>query len=372
MLTEQDLRELVAYKTNGSPVVSVYLSLDPTQHVAERYKLRLRGLLKDLGSQVAPEDQQAIEQFIDYHYDWSGRGLALFSAAANGYWRSFALAVPVRSTAVVAPQPYVKPLTHLFDRYGRYGVVVVDKVGARLLHFQVGQLIETSGTLGADVRRIKRGAGTTITGRRAALNSHAGSAHFDATTVHNMKDVIAETEHFCLTQDIRDLVIGGTEDNLAQFKTLLPKALQEKVRGTFRADMNMSAEEIRRRSLEVIEQGERVREQQIVDAVITAAAKGSNGVVRLDDTLEAVRAGRVQTLVVAEGFHAPGYQCQGCAYVSAQRLDTCPFCSQTFVEIPDAVESAIHLTLSQSAEVEVVRDNPALERAGMIGALLRY
>jgi peptide subunit release factor 1 (eRF1) len=187
-----------------------------------------------------------------------------------------------------------------------------------------------------------------------------------------MKDVITETEHFCLTQGIRDLIIGGSEDNLAQFKSLLPKALHEKVRGTFRADMNMPPEEIQRRALEVMELAERVREQQIVEAVITAAAKGSNGVVRLDDTLSAVHAGRVQTLVVAEGFHAPGYQCQGCTYVSAKRLDVCPFCGQPFVEIPDAVESAIHLTLGQSADVEIVRDNPALERAGWIGALLRY
>ena len=153
---------------------------------------------------------------------------------------------------------------------------------------------------------------------------------------------------------------------------MLPKAMAEIVRGTFRADMNASVEDIRDRSLEVMEGVERLREAQLVDAIITAAAKGSNGVVRLDDTLSAVHDGRVQTLVVAEVYHAPGYQCTGCGYITALSNDKCPFCGKDFAEIPDAVESAIHQAIASGASVEIIHESTALERAGQIGALLRY
>src|SRR5512146_2654173 len=156
MLTEQDLRELVAFSADGAPVVSVYLNVDPSRHTPESYKLRLRGLLKDLGDRVPPEDARAIEEFIEHGYDWTGRGLAMFSCAAHDYWRSYPLAMMVRSTAHVAPKPYVKPLADLFDRYGHYGVVLVDKVGARLMHFVMGELRDTSGTMGEEVRHVKR------------------------------------------------------------------------------------------------------------------------------------------------------------------------------------------------------------------------
>ena len=98
-----------------------------------------------------------------------------------------------------------EPLADLFDRYGRYGVVIVDKVGARLLHFQVGQLIDTAGTMGFEVRHIKRGGGTTATGRRGGIDSHAGHQHVEEITAQNMKDVVAETERFCQARSIRHL-----------------------------------------------------------------------------------------------------------------------------------------------------------------------
>ncbi len=372
MLNEQDLREIVAFKSDGAAVVSVYLNVDPSQHTAESYKLRLRGLLKDLGSQVSAEDQKAFEEFIEHRYDWKGRGLAMFSCARKDYWRDYALPVMIRSTARVGPLPYVKPLADLFDRYGHYGVVLVDKVGGRLLHFQLGQLVDTAGTMGAEVRHVKRGAGSTATGRRGGTESHSGGQHVAEVTAQNMKEVVEETERFCQAQNLRELVIAGADENVAQFRSLLPKALQEKVRGTFRCEMTAAVDDIRRLSLEVMEQSERKRESQLIEAIITAAAKGSNGVVRLDDTLSAVHEGRVQTLVVDEGFHAAGYQCKGCGYITAQRSAQCPFCGQQFAEIPDAVESAIHQAIANGAAVEIVRDNSSLERAGQIGALLRY
>jgi len=372
MLTEQDLRELVSFNADGGQVVSVYLNVDPSRHTPDSYKLRLRGLLKDLGDRVPPEDARAIEEYIEHQYDWSGRGLAMFSCAAQDYWRSYTLAMMVRSTAHVASKPYVKPLADLFDRYGHYAVVLVDKVGARLMHFVMGELVETSGTMGEEVRHVKRGMGSTAAGRRGGADNRAAGQHVDEVMAQNMKEVAEETERFCQAQSIRDLLIGGSEENVAMLRAQLPKALAEKVRGTFRAEMTAPSQEIRARSLEVMDKAEQEREAQLVDAIITAAAKGSNGVVRLDETLSAVHEGRVQTLAVAEGYHAPGYQCTGCGYITAQRHEQCLFCGQGFTEIPDAVESAIHQAISNGAAVEIVRDSSALERVGQIGALLRY
>jgi peptide subunit release factor 1 (eRF1) len=106
--------------------------------------------------------------------------------------------------------------------------------------------------------------------------------------------------------------------------------------------------------------------------VVTAAAKGREGVVNLDRTLAAVNAGQVQTLIVSEGYRAPGYRCRGCGHLTAQALADCPFCGGTFAEIEDAVELAVRRVMEEGGDVEVVRDSPLLERAGRIGGQLRY
>jgi len=126
------------------------------------------------------------------------------------------------------------------------------------------------------------------------------------------------------------------------------------------------------KALEVAQQTEDKKQVQIVNAVVTAAAKGREGVIGLDDTLGAVHAGQVQTLVINEGYRAPGFRCEGCGYVTAQHPTMCPFCHSDFEQIEDAVEHAVRKVLIDGGEIEVIHENAALEKAGNVGGLLRY
>ncbi len=80
--------------------------------------------------------------------------------------------------------------------------------------------------------------------------------------------------------------------------------------GSFSIDMIANENEVMERSLEIVQVADQEREAALVSTVVTAAAKGSNGVIRLDDTLGAVYEGRVKTLIVSDGYHAPGYRCK--------------------------------------------------------------
>ncbi len=171
---------------------------------------------------------------------------------------------------------------------------------------------------------------------------------------------------------VRRVLIGGTDDNVALFRSQLPKTWQSLIVGTFPISMTASHAEVLSRALEIARRAERQREQRLIEALRTTAAKGRGGIIRLDDTLSAVHEGRVQTLIVNEGFRAPGYRCQGCSYLTTQELEHCPFCGSTFEQIPDAVELAVRRVMSDGGDVEVLHDNPELESMGNIGGLLRY
>ena len=85
MLTEKDLREILKYSA-GKPVLSLYLNTEPTGGNADAYSLRLRSMLKEVDS---PKDNERIEQYFNREYDWSGRGVAVFSCADEEYFRAF-------------------------------------------------------------------------------------------------------------------------------------------------------------------------------------------------------------------------------------------------------------------------------------------
>lgn len=373
MFSENDLQELVGFHSEESPVLSLYLDVDPTKRTTDEYKLVLRGLLKEVAGQAQRKDISAVEKYFDHEYNWQGKGVAIFSCLEQDFWRAYPLAVPVNNHVYVGDRPYIKPLTDILDAYGRYGVVLVDQEGARLFLFHLGELQETSGTMGEEVKRIKHGRGSAA-GRMGGRTARMGRKE-EETALRNLKEAAELTAKFCEGGRCSRIVLGGTEQNVALFQDMLPRELQEQIVGSFPAVMTASETEVLDRSLEIIAEVERQSEDELVESAITAAAKGGAGVIGLADTLGAVYEGRVHILLVDEEYKATGYRCQQCGYISAQApkaLKQCPFCDGKVKKIDDAVDLVVREVIDQGGQVEVVTDNPDLKRVGHIAALLRY
>lgn len=366
MLNDHELQELLNYQAKF-PVLSVYLNTDLSAGNAEVHKLHLRSLLKQVD---LPDDITAVTRYFEHEHDWSGRSVAVFSCAPEGFLRSFSLAVPVSSRVRIGSQPHVKPLINLIDSYGGYGVALVDKQGARLFYFHLGELREQEGVMGESVRHTKRGGGSQATGRRGGVAGTTG--YEDEIMERNVKEAVDFATHFFTENNIRRILIGGSDDNVAMFRSQLPKVWQSLVVGTFTIAMTASHSEVLAKAMEIGLQAERRREERQLDAVVTNAAKGRGGVVDLDDTFTALREGRVQTLVIRNGYRTPGTRCKGCGYISPVELEFCPFCDGECETIADVVELAIHQVMTSGGDVEIVHEDQATTTFNQIGALLRY
>ena len=366
MLTEGDLQELLSFQPN-QPVLSIYLNTDPTQGSADVYRLRLRTMLKDI---TMPADVSAVEEFFQHQYDWSGRSVAIFSCASKDFFRTFSLAIPLRDRVRINNIPHVKPLANLLDSYGGYGVSLVDKQGIRLFYFHLGELGEQEGLLGESIKRTKRGGASSYPGRRGGVAGQTD--HVDEVTERNMKDGAEFTVHFFQEHNVRRVLIGGTDDNVAQFRNLLPKSWQSLIVGTFPSSMTASKKEVMDRALQIGQEAETNRENRLLDNLITSAAKKRGGVLHLDDTLKALQDFKIQSLVIKEGYREPGYQCQGCGFLTSIEMPACPYCGGAFNHIPDVVELAVHKVMQQGGDVEFVHSDHAGNKFKGIGAILRY
>ena len=128
MMQERDLQELAELTSTDAPILSLYLSADPHRRSNEEHKLSLRKLLSQATEQgAAPADTERIERFFEHEYNRQGRGIACFSLQKKGFWREYELLVPVEDFVFLGQRPYIAPLTDIWDNYGRFGVVMVDR-----------------------------------------------------------------------------------------------------------------------------------------------------------------------------------------------------------------------------------------------------
>ena len=136
--------------------------------------------------------------------------------------------------------------------------------------------------------------------------------------------------------------------------------------------MTASHTEVMTRAMQVGQEVQDRNETRLVENTITAAAKGAGGVVGLEETLKAVHAGRVKTLVVISKKITTS------RLTDVKPADTLPS-SKCSTARPAAGLSIRSVTASSwqssycvksGGEVDVVHRHPALVKAGEIGALM--
>lgn len=370
MFERSDLAALAAYE-GRHPVVSLYLHLDPQlRGTPEAYRARLKSLLKQGNGHAPQADIEAIERFFDKDFDWTGRGVAVFSSGGDDFWSAHRFAVPLRNHIHVGQKPFIMPLADLLDTYGSYTVAILDQQSLRLYHFHLGEVIATTSIEGEEIRSVKAASGNRQAGH---VKGQEPAAHKKEIVRANLKKFADALEAFARHNKAESLILGGTAENTHQFREMLPAAWRDRLQGEISIPLTASEKEVRDRSLEALQAAQRERQEKLVQNIQVAARKSANGAIGLDSTLEALHAGRVQTLALVEGLHAPGFQCTGCGYVSTSRYEeACPFCGGAFRPIQNAAELAVRRVVDQGGKIEFLEENSALAEAGGIGALLRY
>ena len=365
MFSEKDLQALLDYSEEGQ-VLSLYLYTDSSKINPETAQLQLRNLLKSVD---LPKDAQVVEDYVNLEYDWTGKGLVIFSNQDAGFFHAYPINLPVPNLIAIRKQPTIRPLAQLLDAFTGWGVVLVDKQGARLFSFNLGELEEVKGFVGDEVKQTKRGGGNAMPGR---MGGSGASGKVENTIDKNIKEVMDFTIEFFNKYHIRRIMIGGTEENISLFKDALPKSWQSLVVNVFPMSMTASLPEVLEQATEEALTAQEKHHTSLVDQAITQTAKGSTGVTGLIDTLNTIHDGRVRTLLVSMEFEQEGYRCGGCGYLTTQELEKCPFCGSGFQVIKNAVEMAVQEALTKNADVKIVQGNEVLQKAGHIAAILRY
>jgi peptide chain release factor subunit 1 len=369
-LTQDVIRSLAGFKAQQTPVVSLYLDVDGRRFVRPRdYEVHLDHLLREAagntnGHKPASADLQRIESHIKAGLDRSHtRGLAIFSCADADLWQVFELPVPVRNQLVVNATPHVRQLETVVDEYERFGVLLADKQRARVFVFELGELVDKS-ELFDQLPRHEDDKGDWD---RDHVRDHSMAAAYK-----HLKRSAEVAFHVFQEQGFDHVVIGAPEEIANELERLLHPYLRERIAARISVPVTASDAAIKAAALHVEEQVERSKKAALVERLRQAANNPNGlGVAGLDDVLKALVERRVETLLVSEGYEAPGWRCRACGHVCTKGRK-CPLCSADMDLVDDVVEEAVEEAIAQSCRVCVCVGNADLDVMGGVGALLRF
>jgi len=381
--TLQALKEHCA--RDGSPVLSVYLNIDPTLPVNARggYKTMLGNMLEKIERSVEKDDQ--LMKHFSEDAEWvksridvlipRGKTYVAFCDVSEDFYFEEEIPIRLPNAIFYEDTPYVRPIMEAMDEYERYGVVLLDREKARFFVVMFGQIEEIEDAINIPPVRHRKTAGTDHMRSQMVFQrrSETWNTWFLKEIGERLRDLVTEynTPH---------LILMGPHEVTSEFYRLLPKALQEKVIDRLRMAVKAKAQEVLEAIAPVIERRERFIEDQTVEDLVTAAQKSGEtmekALLGLNPVLSAINQGRVYMLVYSSGFTTNGYYCPKCEVIldHVPENELCPYCSSSLERTEDLVWLASEKVLASGGKVEEVRSEQAkvkLDVNGHIGAFLR-
>jgi peptide subunit release factor 1 (eRF1) len=371
MLSTQEIARLESFDGNEARVLSAYLDLDPARQVERTYRVAFDDLVDALSEgleKAARRDLLAeaseTRAWLERHAP-RGKGLALFSCAARGFWDAYFLPVRVQDHLAFEPRPDVAPLLEVVDEYERYAVALVDKARARLFTVFLGAIEER------DEFKDFVPAKTDPGGLAQAQHQR----HHEMHVLWHLKRVADHLAHLLRRREFDRLIVAGPEEATSMLRPVLSRPLAARLAAVIPVEVGAGKSEILEKTLAVERDIERAFEERLLADVLETAGGGGRATYGVAPTLEALWIGEVQTLVVAEDLRSPGSECPRCGRLHPAGTATCSFCGAATRPTHDLAHRAVQRALEQAASAEIVHEAASrrlMDAGGGLGARLRY
>jgi hypothetical protein len=358
-------------------VLSVYLDVHQghqtnlNRHHISSFKAQLRALEQNTAPGRLAELQRDASPVLNYLNTNDARGTTLvaFSNASQDLFWTRELRVPVDGGVRWDEKPFVRPLVEALDEYECCAAVVLNHEQARLYTVCLGEIELRDEIVAPEKRKHIKSPANDVA--RSQVNLQRKE---DEHACRHFKEVSDRLEKLAGKLDFRRIVIAGQRDATVEFQSLLPKRLQQQVARLVPLPMEAGEADVFREVQKVQEEIERSKELELVERLITAAHKVSQGVLAVQPTLEAMRLGSIMQLVYAEGYKAPGCRCLNCQSMFVEGRLRCSYCEGDVEPVDDVVSRLVEMVVDSGGEAEYVRGPAAdrLKQAGSIGAFLRF
>lgn len=368
VITEDDIRALIAVRSNGTLVTSCYLDVDGGRYVRPAdYQRALDDMVRrvrgrdEVNGAVADDIDRIVARVGEGFDRTTTRGVAIFSCGAEDLFVVHELPVPVRNEMVVNPTPAVGQLELVLQQSEKVAVLAADKQHARVFVYRLGELVdhvERTDDIGRDYDTVGEHD-------RGGVQQHR-----DELTHQHLRHAAELAWSVYQSTGFDHLVLAAAEGVASELEQDLHPYLRERLRGHLDLPPAAPEPELRRAALEAERGIEAAREAGFVEELRAAVNGDGRGVAGIGPVLDALADRRVERLLVSDGYAQEGWRCETCERLATVGREC--RCGAEMIAVPDIVEVAVEVALGQSCRVVVCAGNADLDVLGRVGALLRY
>jgi peptide subunit release factor 1 (eRF1) len=377
MITREELRQLAQFESSEGCAISFYFQPQTPQDKSHRDEaILVKDLVRDTlrrserngNRQGIREDLQRILAASESLHGNHSRGKAIFACNEHGLWRELDLPPRLgRSQIIVNSRFHLKPLVAAFAEAPRACIALLDREKARIFELQ-GEILTQKPEV--EFGRMPR------VGRSDGFEGYEGGhreRHVENEVMNRFK-LFAESVHILMNRDrFETLLIGCRDEAWPEIEPHLSSYVKQRLAGHFLVDPSFaSGAEVHQAAKAMLEQDRNSEQQSLVREVIGQAARNGRGAVGLRRVLTALERQEVQVLVVGRDFQAEAVECRNCGHLDTRMVKSCAVCGQATRELTDVADALVDLALRNGAEIQFVHNDPELEKAGRIGALLRF
>ncbi len=379
MITFQQITDLLNYQSTEFQVVSLYLNTDLRNTTLDKIRILTKDLIKSrhdeiekstLGHQqkeALKKDFDKILQFVEtMAVEGNQRGLAIFTSRGGEMWEVFRLPQKVKNAIIVDPDPYLRPLVAILNQYHRFCFAIVDRKKAKIYEYYMGEILDITEMLSADVPGKVRLAGWY------GLEEKRVMRHIDYHTHQHFKRVANLLFRLHNARQFDYFILGGQSEYLPEFERHLHSYITSRI--VERVDTTPDAWNINTVKKVIRETENRLNEKrfrELVEQLITDAAKNNRAVLGLQEVLKNANLGNIRLLLIEEDAVLPGRECFSCGYLTIDE-EVCPVCGAKTELMDDLFDEIVENTVNYNGDFLQIPPGSALKEHQGIGAFLRF
>ncbi len=376
MITREMIRELAEFQSPQGDAITFYYQPDTPPDKSHRHEaIQIKDLVKEAVQRAeragkngsVKGDLQRILDMADRLHGNSGKAKAVFACASKGFWREEDLPARIGRTRLVMNNKFnVSPLANLNDALEKVCVCLVDSEKARFFELQMDEIAEQESFVDELTRR---GRSDGFAGYDAG---HAERKVENETAKH-FKKVGERLISKYGTGSCERIVIGCRQEVWPGIEKQLHPYVKQRLVGHFAIDPATATADQVRMEAERLLREQRAKERfELLSEVLDEARANNRGALGLKRVLRSLEQGEVQTLLLGDGFSAAGVECTNCGHADIRMVDTCAVCGQKTRHIENISDALMARALRSGVEVIHIPPHPEFQKAGSIGALLRY
>jgi peptide chain release factor subunit 1 len=370
---ESMLKRLSAvHSSNGLAISFYYYPRTPQNRAHREQTILLKDRIRETRQRLEREEKRDaladLERISQLAEQWAhdARAKAVFACATSGIFEVIDLPDSEGETTIsVNSRFHLRPLSQAGAKDDAYLVAAADRVTARFLRYQAGELQEFD-RIESDIPRKARTDG--FGGYDAGHNER----HVGNWEMKHFKEMADKLKQLCEGDSFAGVLILCRNEVRPEIEPHLHSYVTEKLLGFIDSDPAMtSAEQLRDEIGRFVEEKRNSEQQALIREVIGEAQRNGRGRTGLRNVLLALEQGEVQTVLLGDHLSATVVECTNCGHLDTRAAQQCALCSQTVREISDVADLLVSRALAASIDVAFV-DDEDLARAGNIAALLRF